>query len=350
MQSELKSLSKIFSESIFRIPDYQRGYSWQEKHLKDFWSDIYQLPVGKSHYTGVLTLEPAKESDYSKWVDDIWIIKSKLYTPLYVVDGQQRLTTSVILLQSILESITDEATLNYTAKAEIKKKYIFESKDNGISRSYIFGYEKDNPSYEFLKRSIYGESSDVHSVSESTIYTINLANAKLFFLEKLKNLSLLEIEILYTKLTQHLHFNIFYIEPELDVFVTFETMNNRGKPLSHLELLKNRLIYLATRFDEDKTEQEQLRKRINESWKTIYHYLGKKSSKLLDDDLFLKTHFLSYFGRDLPKIDEEIASGGEYDIYRYLRRDELYKTYLLEETFTVRRLYSPNGGGKVNRS
>ncbi|MCO2630525.1 DUF262 domain-containing protein, partial [Pseudomonas aeruginosa] len=40
MQSELKSLSKIFSETIFRIPDYQRGYSWEHKHLKDFWNDI----------------------------------------------------------------------------------------------------------------------------------------------------------------------------------------------------------------------------------------------------------------------------------------------------------------------
>lgn len=49
MQSELKSLSKIFSEVIFRIPDYQRGYSWESKHLKDFWNDIEQLPDNKSH-------------------------------------------------------------------------------------------------------------------------------------------------------------------------------------------------------------------------------------------------------------------------------------------------------------
>ena len=350
MQSELKSLSKIFAESIFRIPDYQRGYAWQEKHLKDFWNDLSQLPSDKSHYTGVLTLEPVKEADYVKWEDDLWIIKSKLYSALYVVDGQQRLTTAVVLMQSILESIEDDDILNYTSKAEIKKKYLFESKDKGISRSYIFGYEKDNPSDEFLKRSIYGEKSELHSIPESTIYTVNLSNAKKFFLEKLKVLPLAEIEIVYTKLTQHLHFNIFYIEPELDVFVTFETMNNRGKPLSHLELLKNRLIYLSTRFDEDRIEQERLRRKINESWKTIYHYLGKKQSSVLDDDLFLRTHFLSYFGPELPKFDEDETSNSDYDLYKFLHREEVYKSYLLEETFTIRRLYSENESQKLSIS
>ncbi|WP_214286731.1 DUF262 domain-containing protein, partial [Acinetobacter pittii] len=72
MQSELKSLSKIFSETIFRIPDYQRGYSWEEKHLKDFWNDIEQLPENRNHYTGVLTLESVSKSSYENWEDDKW--------------------------------------------------------------------------------------------------------------------------------------------------------------------------------------------------------------------------------------------------------------------------------------
>ena len=57
MQTELFSVSKIFTENLFRIPDYQRGYAWSEKQLKDFWNDIEQLEEGKHHYTGVLTLE-----------------------------------------------------------------------------------------------------------------------------------------------------------------------------------------------------------------------------------------------------------------------------------------------------
>lgn len=338
MQSELKSLSRIFSETIFRIPDYQRGYSWQLKHLKDFWSDIEQLSLGQSHYTGVLTLEPARPSDYQRWDDDIWIIESKRYSSLYIVDGQQRLTTAVILVQAIIERIQDDEMLNYTTKADIRRKYIFESKDGGISRSYIFGYEKDNPSYEFLKKSIFGESSINHSVDESTVYTANLLSAKDFFSQRLRDLSLIKVEEIFTKLTQHLQFNIFYIEPELDVFVTFETMNNRGKPLSHLELLKNRLIYLSTKFDTEKTEREHLRRAINESWMTVYHYLGKAATRRLTDDVFLRAHFLCYFGPTLPKKDVEEGDDERYLVASYVRRDEKYKDYLLEEVFTARRV------------
>ena len=57
-----------------------------------------------------------------------------------------------------------------------------------------------------------------------------------------------EIEKLFIKLTQRLKFNIYNIDDDFNVFIAFETMNNRGKRLSNLELLKNRLIYLTTLF------------------------------------------------------------------------------------------------------
>ncbi|MCD9524838.1 DUF262 domain-containing protein, partial [Photobacterium carnosum] len=99
MKTELFSISKIFTERLLRIPDYQRGYAWTDKQLKDYWSDIMQLEVGHNHYVGVLTLEDAPTSNPREWEDDLWIIESKCYEPYYVVDGQQRLTTTIILIQ-----------------------------------------------------------------------------------------------------------------------------------------------------------------------------------------------------------------------------------------------------------
>ncbi|SOE37463.1 DUF262 domain-containing protein [Delftia acidovorans] len=347
MQSQLKSLSKIFSESIFRIPDYQRGYSWEPRHLKDFWNDIEQLTVGKNHYTGVITFEPVGKDSFEKWEDDCWIIESKQYQPLYVVDGQQRMTTAIILLQAIIDRMEDHQKLNYFTREEIKKKYIFETKDSGISKSYIFGYEKDNPSSEFLKQAVFDEKSINHAILEDTIYTRNLQQAREFFKLKLKDLNEGDLQIVFAKLTQNLQFNIFYIEPELDVFVTFETMNNRGKPLSHLELLKNRLIYLSTRFDKEKHEREHLRKAINESWKTVYHYLGKVASDKFTDDIFLRTHFVCYFGPQILKVvDEEDSPRPDYWLYRYLRNDS-YKEYLLESYFTPKRLVADDNFNKL---
>jgi uncharacterized protein with ParB-like and HNH nuclease domain len=103
MESNLFSISKIFTERLFRIPDYQRGYAWTEKQLKDFWNDLVQLDPDKNHYTGVLTLEDVPSEKEREWSDDAWIIEHKSFYPYYIVDGQQRLTTSIILIKSILE-------------------------------------------------------------------------------------------------------------------------------------------------------------------------------------------------------------------------------------------------------
>lgn len=334
MQTELFSISKVFTESIFRIPDYQRGYSWSDLQLKDFWNDVEQLEGNRNHYTGVLTFEEVPESIFSKWEDDLWIVRSRGYRPYFVVDGQQRLTTILIAIQAILELFPQDEMLNYTQISDIRRKFIRDSKDRGISHSYVFGYEKDNPSYEFLKTAIFKEQSDKHFSHEDTIYTHNLANAKKFFAERFKNQPKNKLEIFYTKLTQQLLFNIYTIAGDIDVCVTFETMNNRGKPLSHLELLKNRLIYLSTRFRCEESDRAALRSTINESWKSLYHFLGKNKLRPLSDDVFLHTHFLLRFGPALAKRENDPDG---YHHWKY-PRDGYYQRFLLDQVFSARRI------------
>lgn len=99
--------------------------------------------------------------------------------------------------------------------------------------------------------------------------------AKKYFAKKLKVLNKESKESIFDKVVNRLKFNYYEIDDSLDVYVTFETMNNRGKSLSHLELLKNRLIYLSTLLHEDDETKGRLRRDINETWKTIYEYLGK---------------------------------------------------------------------------
>lgn len=317
---KLNSLSDIFERRLLRIPDYQRGYAWKEHQVEDFWEDILQLESDRTHYTGVITLEPVKSALYQKWEKDLWLIDGVGFRPFYVVDGQQRLTTSMILLQAILETVPENTELNYQSIASIRKQFIFFEADNKLQQSFIFGYEKDNPSDEYMKTQIFGEHSGSNQFLE-TLYTRNLSSAKRYFMARLKGMTIDEIVDIYTKLTQRFKFNLYEIDEEIDVFVTFETMNNRGKPLTSLELLKNRLIYLSTLF-RGNDGRGQLRININDAWKTMYEYLGKNPEVPLSDNLFLRNHWTMYFKYTRKKGDD-------------------YIKFLLDEKFNARNVTHP---------
>lgn len=192
--------------------------------------------------------------------------------------------------------------------------------------TYKFGYEKDNPSFNYFRHKILGEQ-DGGSITE-TFYTLNLENARHFFKDNLENYcsthGISEVEALFKKVTQNLMFNLHEIEDDFDVFVAFETMNNRGKKLSNLELLKNRLIYLTTLYEPyEITEDERiiLREDINNAWKEVYYQLGRNKQNLLSDDDFLAAHWIMYF--------------------QYTRKSGSdYIKFLLEEKFIPQNVFS----------
>ena len=292
MATELKPLQEFFNKRIFRIPDYQRGYAWGQAQLRDFWEDLLRIPNGRNHYTGQLMLERVAQTAWQKWDEDLWLITGSNFKPYYVVDGQQRLTTAIILIKCLLDKIGDEQALAFTPKPELVGNFLF--RRAGVSTAYLFGYEKDNPSYEYLKTQILGQTSNAFQGTE-TVYTANLRQASEFFKGRIEKFDLSKIDDLFRRVTQRFVFNEYELGTDLDVFVVFETMNNRGKPLSKLELLKNRLIYLSTLLTEGEDQQRSLRRNVNDAWKTVYEYLGKEKDHPLDDDEFLRAHWIMSF-------------------------------------------------------
>ena len=101
MANELQPLSLLFQNRLFRIPDYQRGYAWLQQQLVDFWDDLVNLQTDRYHYTGLLSLKPLKGKETISWGEDLWLVENG-YKPCHIVDGQQRITTFVILLNEIV--------------------------------------------------------------------------------------------------------------------------------------------------------------------------------------------------------------------------------------------------------
>ena len=195
----------------------------------------------------------------------------------------------------------------------------------GAFRTYKFGYTVDNPSYDYMRYRILGEV-DGGAVFE-TFYTLNLSNGRRYFGKRLADLhqehGISGLREVYRTITKRFLFNEYIIKDEFDVFVAFETMNNRGKTLSDLELLKNRLIYLTTLYTDaelDRAERRDLRSLINLAWKEVYFQLGRNKSRPLSDDDFLRAHWMMYF---------------KYS--RKTGRD--YIKFLLEEQFTPQRVH-----------
>ncbi|HUM83803.1 MAG TPA: DUF4268 domain-containing protein [Lachnospiraceae bacterium] len=313
MANELQSLSDIFQNRLFRIPDYQRGYAWQQPQLVDFWDDLTNLQQDRFHYTGLLSLKPLKKEETVSWGEDRWLLQNG-YKPFYIVDGQQRITTFVILLNEILhfvkglkgneEKPDKDIFLKYESLENITAKYISRKRPpKCMVITYLFGYEADNPSAAYMRYKIFDEPH-AGTVYES-YYTKNLKQAREFFADNIKALyeesddGMKAVDFLYRKLTQQLMFNVHEIGDDYDVFVAFETMNNRGKKLTNLELLKNRLIYLTTLYDRaalDEQDKEHLRKTINSAWMEVYRQLGRNKNRPLSDDEFLRAHWIMYFG------------------------------------------------------
>jgi hypothetical protein len=333
---DLQSLQEVFKNKIFRIPDYQRGYAWTQRQLFDFWEDLINLQQNRNHYTGVLSLRKVPDLICMNWNEEKWLIDERSYNAYYIVDGQQRITTFVILIQAIIEFLRkldenidktdDNIYLGTFSLKQIREDYVVSEKPpQNIIKSYKFGYESDNPSFEFLRYNILGES-DGGTLLE-TFYTLNLYNSKIFFhdnLIKYYEINKLDgILLLFKKLTQKLMFNVYEMSDDFDVFVAFETINNRGKKLSNLELLKNRLIYLTTLYSEDEIKTDEkisLREKINNAWREIYYQLGRNKKKPLNDDEFLNAHWIIYF--------------------QYSRKKgEAYMNFLLGEQFIPQNIY-----------
>lgn len=303
------NLTDLFNTRIFRIPDYQRGYAWGEKQLSELWDDLDEIQsidgVLKKHYTGTIYLEETNPVDTEKWLSGV-----KFYN---VVDGQQRLTSISILLFNLLKA----TNIGYAEKKleKLIETFIYESNMSGESRVYKFSYASTDKNYNFLLHTIFEDSKVVLNQGFLNHYTKNLSFAKDFFNEKIGKLDDDQKNLLFKKITTALQFDIRTIEKDLDVQAVFETMNNRGKPLSTLEKLKNRLIFLTEKLTNPEEDKRALRRKINEAWGKIYTCLAQNPNQILDEDVFLSAHLSLYRKPKESTFSEKVAEEKVFQMF-----------------------------------
>ncbi|GAA8860666.1 DUF262 domain-containing protein [Helicobacter pylori] len=257
---ELLNLNGVIEKGVFEIPSYQRGYAWQERQLKDFWNDLEHVSKlgDKFHYMHSLTLREL-ENEFEN-------------SAFEIIDGQQRLATSLILL-GLLAKITQNKDPKYSL---INLEPILSYKYYGLSEAF---------------RAITEEEKDLKAFKTS-FYAKNLIDAYAFFKEKISDTPVGTLEKMFDALIKKMLFSVVELnDNRIDPFSSFETINNRGKDLSTLELFKNRLHFVAHKICDGK-KLEKLQQEINNTYTLIYHDLRHFKDDHLEG--FLK-HFVAYY-------------------------------------------------------
>ncbi len=269
-QFNLLSFKEVIEGKSFQIPDYQRGYSWDTDQVDDLSKDIENLMDSDStdsdskHFTGTIV---AVKADGKKDAES-----EEIYE---IVDGQQRLTTLVILLMTIAETYGEFRTICYRGS-------------DGNQRPLL---KANKETEKYFHNLIYRNAETSLTEGETTKSHLKIKQAKERLHEWLKPKTKYEIDKIVKTILERLGFLFFVPENRKEVGIMFEVINNRGKPLSELEKIKNYFIYYCTVSKKDSLSND-----INLDWGDIQKRLNMAGKSTIDEEnSFLRNCYLVFF-------------------------------------------------------
>lgn len=250
----------------YRVPRFQRDYSWGSDEWDDLWQDIVDLFEDDSepaHYLGYLVLQ----SSDSKQFD--------------IIDGQQRMTTLSVMILAGLAHLDDliksgsDADSNRQRKAQLQSSYVgYLDPVTLVSQSKLTLNRHNNRFYQTYLVPLERIPSRGLNTSEH-----QLRKAFGWFKERIKTRVGSQPESgknfagFIDKLVDRLFFTVITVTDELNAFKVFETLNARGVRLSATDLLKNYLFSIISTGDTHETEVQAL----EDLWERIVGVLGSES-------------------------------------------------------------------------
>lgn len=289
--AQLQTLPSIFKGRLFTIPDYQRGYAWDDKQVKEMLKDIDHLindGIEMRHYTGTLVLSQPKDVDQDEY---------------HVVDGQQRLTTLVTLLRLLADHLPVD-------EKEVFRSTYLRRGEQGSDRSVL---RLNSDTRLFFERVVMGDGNAANEPATLEAHVRLLEARKLIHTWLRDRISSnISAQVIRQAVETELGFLVYAPKEDAETGIMFEVINNRGKPLSELEKVKNYLIYCCV-----KLQATTLRDTINVDWSDILKNLNTaKKTNPADEGAFLRYCVVVHF--KLNKTDSQ---------YGY---DELKKRLLVD--------------------
>lgn len=279
--AETSLLELIKKADQFTIPLFQRNYSWHEEQCRQLWNDILEAGSSekiKSHFLGSIMYVKHERSNVT-------------WTPLTLIDGQQRLTSVTLLLVALKNALSDnDKPLEDFTRRKITARYLINTEEEDEDKRYKLVLSKaDRDSLlAIVNGNIQqGQANAITKNFEFFESMINGCHDLGLVCKGLAKLRVVDIAIFPE-----------YDNPQL----IFESMNSTGLALSQSDLVRNFLL-----MSQEKSKQQEL---YNNYWRPMELNFGPNASQT-NFDAFIR-HFLSFKTSKVPNENRVYQAFKDY--------------------------------------
>jgi hypothetical protein len=228
-------LELVGNGRIYRVPPYQRDYSWEEEQWEDLWNDLLELRTRPDdrHYMGALVVEGRSDREF------------------LIIDGQQRLATLTVLALAAISKLRrladagQDADANRERAAGLRSRFVGEKDPASlVESSKLFLNSTDDAFFQDYLVQL-REPLNPRGLPKSNRL---LWDCFCYFRARLEDDDVLACDgaalagMVAETAGRQLMFILITVDDELNAYTVFETLNARGLELSSTDLLKNYLF------------------------------------------------------------------------------------------------------------
>jgi uncharacterized protein with ParB-like and HNH nuclease domain len=255
IQPQYLTLTNLVANRLFRIPRYQRAYSWERKQREDMFGDIRALKNKGDAFHFMATIVGMRR--------EIKTIVTDQFKVVEIVDGQQRITTLVILLTALQKQL-DKTTRPEEKLAE-ELQSLLVKQDNASLILLQTNHDKSHYFANYIRTGAVPPVEVAKTLADRELLRA-IDECEAFVSEWNDRIQLLRL------LKNQLTFIFHELDDERAVYTVFEVLNNRGLHVSWLDRLKSMLMALA--FENATGNQEEHITELHEVWGSIYEAIG----------------------------------------------------------------------------
>jgi len=263
------SFDELLQKRLFEIPSYQRAYSWDTKQRKDLFNDIEKLHLSndindasgrKSHFMATLVCHNENKNE---------AYDTELYNILNIVDGQQRITTLIILLKAIEKKLV---SIGNSKKYNRSINYIRDILVKDDNKRLVLIQTTHSSSIvlrEYLVHGTYPLEMNIHAVKA---LNGGFKDCEAFVDSWCSKYDITSLLIL---IRNDLYFILHILEDEASVYTVFEVLNSRGLAVDWLDKCKSMLMGIAfEQSNDNKMKLDDQLSWLKTYWSKIYEEIG----------------------------------------------------------------------------